>query len=129
MSSAFNSGEAAAKSVTQASTDASGGAEPGALDQVLEQTLKSLAAGWTSDPGDLVEFAEVARAHAGEPFGQEPVAVELVLAALGAAGSASGLPPATLTAAARSVAATLCDDPPSRERLERLWRRLSGCSS
>jgi hypothetical protein len=75
---------------------------------------------------DTILLLPVAHAHAGKPLTLEPVAVELVQAMLKSHFNAKTLPPPTMQSAARTIAATLMEDPGSRERLERLWSKLCG---
>ncbi|HEX4128851.1 MAG TPA: hypothetical protein VHZ24_02325 [Pirellulales bacterium] len=97
----------------------------GALEQILDQTLKAAANRPDSAADALSDFAEVARTHRGKAFKVDPVVVELVRAVLESQ-VGSRLTPAMLDNLSQCIAVTLCDDPNSRERLERLWARLSG---
>lgn len=95
------------------------------LDQILELASGgSLRAGFV-EPDDVLAMREVAKTLAGEPFTLEPVAVELIRAVLNVQFQKAGIPPATVEAMARQIAATLCDDPSARQRLEALWVALT----
>ena len=98
------------------------------LGQVLNSTFRSAALGG-GDSDDLAAFRETARRLGKQAFSCDPVAVELVLAALRRQFDALGVPDASLRAATQQVATALCDDPPSRTRLEKLWHRLCEESS
>jgi hypothetical protein len=93
----------------------------GILKQLLDETLSSTAA--AADPKDLAALRAVAQAFPGLPFGLA-IAVELILAALRGQFSQRDISDATLRTMATQIAATLCNDPASRARLETLWGRL-----
>ncbi|MGE0482447.1 MAG: hypothetical protein AB7Q17_18470 [Phycisphaerae bacterium] len=73
-------------------------------------------------PVDLSRLRAVAERRSGEPFGLEPVGVELVQAALRTGLGES--PAAGAPALAAAVAKTLFDDARARARLEQLWHAL-----
>jgi hypothetical protein len=100
-------------------------ASPDSLDRILDHTLNAAAAPGSIDPGDLAAFRDAARTHVGQPFSYEPVAVELVFAALCRQFEPRDSQTPALHAAAEQIAAALCDDPESRGRLEQLWGRLN----
>jgi hypothetical protein len=95
------------------------------LEKVLRQTLDAC------QPGDQIPAAEmdalraVADRYRGRPLKLEPIAVELVAAAI------AGLCPANKNTVfwrdlAARVAAILMDDPATTARLDSLWTRLGG---
>lgn len=104
-------------------------ARPAVGAHMLEQIL-SLTSGDTPQAGfveatDVQAVTDVARQLAGQPFSLEPVAVELVHAMLLAQFRKAGLSSSALRAMAEQLAATLYDDPASRQRLEALWIGLT----
>ncbi|HWA97557.1 MAG TPA: hypothetical protein VG713_03670 [Pirellulales bacterium] len=119
MFSPFPSGDAAPR--PEPSSHEPAEPNPEALERILDQTLRS--AQDPAGPDDPTMFDEVARAHAGEPFTVEPIAVDLVRAALRSQMNAGWSP--ALEGASKCIAVSLCDDPTSRQRLERLWSTLS----
>ena len=78
------------------------------LDRVLEQTLARINEGVLFEAPDMNALKEVARRYRGQPLSLEPVAVELVQAAL-----------------RPQVARMLIDDPTAHDRLQGFWDRLS----
>jgi len=99
--------------------------EPGILDEILLETARSrLIAEGADDSGVQEVLCRVARRHLGARPELKPVVVELVGAVL-----AHRIDPARSEcgqwqAMVEAVAATLHDDPPSRDRLHRLWAEL-----
>lgn len=98
--------------------------EKSLLDQVLRQTEQSADERDTADRAVWGRLLGVAERHSGEPFGLEPVLVEMVDASLESQ-FGTGIDPETRRAACRRIAQTLFDDPTSRERLELLWNHIS----
>jgi hypothetical protein len=92
------------------------------LKQVLDATLNATAASASESEG-LAALRAVAQALPGQPFGLT-VAVELISAVLAGQFSQREIATEALRPVANRVAATLCDDPVSRARLEALWERL-----
>jgi hypothetical protein len=103
-------------------------ADDGLLETVLQQTLAVLSAEESVDPSTKAALLTVARRYAGQSLVLEPIAVELVDAALPRlfAGESPALLRSRLTA---QIAQTLMDDPVARPRLESLWTHLCGYGS
>jgi hypothetical protein len=99
------------------------------LDQILTLSEGGIPKAGFVEPNDVGVLASVAQRLAGRPFGLEPVAIELVHAMLQVQFEKAGIPATTLHEMAEHIATTLYDDPPSRERLESLWRGLSAKSA
>ena len=85
----------------------------------------------TQAPADSMYSAELLRAlvavrqqHASQPLTAQPVAVELVRAVLRVHYGPKGV--TDCMRMSEEIAQTLCDDPSSIRRMERLWDRLSG---
>ncbi len=93
------------------------------LENVLRETLAVCASEHPLDSAEMRRFLAVARRHCGQPLAADPVASELVFAAL--EGRLTGEhDEAFWRAAAAHVARTLLDDPVAKPRLERFWGRL-----
>lgn len=104
--------------------DAPPAARPSAasLDALLGLLAAADAESGANPPVDLSRLRAVAARRGGEPFGLEPVGVELVHAAL-----RTGLgeaPAASAAALTLAVAKTLFEDERARARLEQLWNAL-----
>ena len=97
----------------------------GALDEVLAQTAKSTVAPVAGDAKALAALRGVAESLRDQPFALEPVVVELIYVALRLQFQEPPTAPAALRAVAETIAATLYEDPTSRQHLEALWLRLS----
>jgi hypothetical protein len=98
-------------------------ADSALLDRVLQQTLAICQPGEPLDAAEMRALRDVADRHRGRPLEFEPVAVELVAAAI------DGLCPAKKNAEfwrnlSAQVARILIDDPSSFARLNALWIRL-----
>lgn len=98
--------------------------EKSLLDEVLRQTEQSADERDTADRAVWGRLLEVAQRHSGEPFGLEPVLVEMVDASLQSQ-FGTEIDPETRRSVCRRIAQTLFDDPTSRERLELLWNHIS----
>jgi hypothetical protein len=93
------------------------------LENVLQQTLAVCSSDHPLDPAEMQRFLAVARRYHGQPLAADPVASELVFAAL--EGRLAGEHDEGFwRAAAAQVARTLLDDPVAKPRLERFWGRL-----
>lgn len=95
------------------------------LDDVVQQTLLSLGADQAVHDADVSALRAVAERYSGQPLTLEPVTVELVRAMVrtpfrSLAASVEEWEQMTL-----SIAGTLYNHAPSRERLTSLWSRLS----
>lgn len=95
------------------------------LDQVLRQTALASALHVPSDPATLEALAEVARRLGDEPFGFDPVAVELVHASLTSQLPMLASRDRDWKAVSARIARALFDDPVAHDRLADLWKRLS----
>jgi hypothetical protein len=99
--------------------------DSGLLERVIRQTLDLCQPGDSLDPSEMRAFMDVAERHRGRPLELEPVAVELVAAAI------AGLCPAKKDTdfwrnLCLQVARTLLDDPASFARMNSFWNRLAG---
>jgi hypothetical protein len=127
MSSAASDPQNNARQVTSNADESSmaRAADSGLLERVLKQTLEICEIGEPVTRDEMQAFRDVAARHRGQPLELEPVAVELVAAAIG------GLCPArnnsefwrNLTV---QVARILMDDPSTFARLNSFWIRLGG---
>ncbi len=119
--------DAAPRSVSPEEVSGSGQVTDRALlEKVLNSTLALCSSDEPLDEASRSALDRLVARHRGEPFSLEPVAVELVAVALRtqfATGSNSSKLWRELPV---QVARTLCEDPPSRARLEAFWRRLTG---
>ncbi len=95
------------------------------LDQVLRQTALSSLSEQNLGDDALASLLQVARRYRGHPFELEPVAVELVHAALEAQFETYRSVPRDWRTISARVAETLFEDPVAHEQLEALWKRLS----
>lgn len=98
----------------------------GLLDEVLARTVASDAAGAGESPVDLEPFYEVARRFPLEPLSLDPIAIELVHAALKIQSPKFAEPAEAWRNVAANVARTLVEDPVAHARLQRFWSRLNG---
>jgi hypothetical protein len=95
------------------------------LDRVLEQTLARINEGVLFEAPDMNALKEVARRHRGQPLSLEPVAVELVQAALRPQMGSLAMTPQVWQQLTTQVARMLVDDPTAHDRLQGFWNRLS----
>jgi len=95
------------------------------LEQILAISAGGLPQAGFVEPADVQALVDVARQLAGRGFALDPVAIELVHAMLRVQFEKAGIDAPTMRSMAEQIAATLCDDPMSRERLEALWLGLS----
>jgi hypothetical protein len=98
------------------------------LERVLRQTLDICQPGEPIDPAEMQALHEVADRYRDRPLELEPVAVELVAAAI------DGICPTTKNSEfwrniALQVARILMDDPSTRTRMNSLWIRLGGAET
>jgi len=103
-------------------------ADSGLLERVLRQTLEICGPDEPIDAAEMQALREIAARYRGRPLELEPVAVELVTAAIG------GICPAKNNAEfwasiARQVARVLMDDPSTFARMNSLWVRLGGAEA
>ena len=78
---------------------------------------------------EMEAVEEVARRLAGESFALDPVVVELVGAMLLVQYGSQWNSPGLWRVVSERIARSIFEDPLSRERMERLWDRLSGDAS
>jgi hypothetical protein len=95
------------------------------MERVLQETLSATAQGQPLAESDMAALLEVARRHRGAALTLEPVAVDLVQALLRVRFATVAAADGLRLAAARRIAATLLEDPPSHDRLLVFWGRLS----
>jgi len=100
-------------------------ADGGLLEQVLQETLFGSGEGGSLDEPLMASLVEVARRHQGRPLSLDPVLVDLVQAIVRINLSHLAGKDADWQGMSRQIAATLWEDQPSQERLERFWTRLS----
>jgi hypothetical protein len=94
------------------------------LEDLLKHTLRAENVEVALSAEDRRALAEVVRRHRGEPLALEPVAVELVQAMLSSFFASWGKDRALWRPMAQDIASSLYDDPPSQERLQRIWLHL-----
>jgi hypothetical protein len=100
-------------------------ADSSLLERVLRQTLEICGPNEPIDPAEMQALREVADRYRGRPLELEPVAVELVAAAI------DGVCPARKNSEfwrnlSVQVARILMDDPATFARMNSLWIRLGG---
>ncbi|MCE9527088.1 MAG: hypothetical protein K8R36_13660 [Planctomycetales bacterium] len=100
-------------------------ADGGLLEQVLQATLFGAGEGGSPDEPLMASLMEVARRHQGRPLSLDPVLVDLIQAIVRINLSHLAGRDADWRAMSRQIAATLWEDQPAQERLERFWTRLS----
>jgi hypothetical protein len=105
--------------------ESSGPANRELLERVLEQTLARINEGQLFEEPDMNALKEVARRHRGQPLSLEPVALELVKAALRPQLGALADTPGVYEKLSLQVARMLIDDPIAYDRLQGFWNRLS----
>ena len=94
------------------------------LDEVLSQTAAaSRTKDLRADP-TLRLFLDVARRHQGKPFVLDPVAIDLVAAALQFEFRGRILSPEFRDRMSVDVARTIFEDPVCHDRLQTFWNRL-----
>jgi hypothetical protein len=94
------------------------------LEWVLRQTSEWYHSSEQFDAADMEALLEVGRRHRGEPLSLEPVAVELVQAALRGHFSPQADTAEVRRTICTQIAQTLLDDPVARERLQTFWAQL-----
>ncbi|MCC6126793.1 MAG: hypothetical protein IT426_17660 [Pirellulales bacterium] len=100
-------------------------ADSALLERVLRQTLEICGPNEPIDAAEMRALREVAERHRGRPLELEPVAVELVAAAI------DGICPTEKNSdlwrnISAQVARILMDDPSTFARMKSLWIRLGG---
>lgn len=98
------------------------------LTELLQTTLVSRNPAETLESGDLDALREVYRRHHTEPFGLDPVSIDLVRAMLESYYKTWTGATTLLTAMSADIAQSLFDNPACRQRLERLWTQLGEVS-
>jgi len=93
------------------------------LENVLRETLAVCASEQPLDRAEMRRFLDVARRHRGQALEADPVASELVFAAM-EGHFAVEHHEEFWRAAAAQIARTLLNDPVAKPRLERFWGRL-----
>lgn len=122
----FNAGDAAGRIPSEPPLpDVEKTPERGLLEQVLQETLFGSSKGGSMDEPLMASLVEVARRHQGCPLSYDPIMVDLVQAIVRINLSHLAARDADWQAMSRQLAATLWEDQPSQERLERFWTRLS----
>jgi hypothetical protein len=95
------------------------------LEKVLEQTLARINEGVLFEAPDMNALKEVARRHRGQRLSLDPVAVELVQAAMRPQFGSLALTPQVWQQLTTQVARMLVEDPTAHDRLQGFWDRLS----
>ncbi len=108
------------------SAEASAGGDASLLESVLRQTAAMADSEEPPSREEMEAVEEVARRLAGEPFALDPVVVELVGAMLLVEYGNQWNSPGLWRVVSERIARTIFEDPLSRERMEKLWDRLSG---
>jgi hypothetical protein len=101
-------------------------ADASLLDAVLRQTAAMVDSDEPPSRAETEAVEEVARRLAGHPFELAPVVVELVGAMLLVQFGSQWNSPSLWQVVSERIAKSIFEDPLSRERMERLWDRLSG---
>jgi hypothetical protein len=94
------------------------------FDAVLRETESALGTVGPDSAGFLADLREVARSHHGRSFEAETIGPAMVRVLLDRQVSRAVASSRMWRQVCDRVAETLCSDPASRERLERLWGRL-----
>jgi|WetSurMetagenome_2_1015567.scaffolds.fasta_scaffold848328_2 hypothetical protein len=102
-------------------------AEAALLERVLRQTLDICGPDEPLDAAEMRALREVAERHRGRPLELEPVAVELVAAAIDGI-RPTGKNPAFWRELTAHVARIMLDDPATFARMNSLWIRLGGAA-
>jgi hypothetical protein len=122
----FNAGDAAGRIPAEPPPASAEKSPDGSLlEQVLQETLFGSDKGGSMDKPLMASLVEVARRHQGRPLSLDPIMVDLVQAIVSINLGHLAAKDADWHAMSRQLAATLWEDPPSQERLERFWTRLS----
>ena len=108
------------------SSEASAPGDASLLESVLRQTAAMADSDEPPSRAEMEAVEEVARRLAGHPFALDPVVVELVGAMLLVQYGSQWNSPGLWRVVSQRIGRSIFDDPPSRERMERLWDRLSG---
>ena len=95
------------------------------LESVLRQTDAMADSEEALSRIDMEAVEEVARRLEGHPFALDPVVVELVGSILLAQYGSQWNSPGLWRVVSERIARSIFEDPLSRERMERLWDRLS----
>lgn len=101
-------------------------ADASLLESVLRQTAQMADSDEPPSRAEMEAVEEVARRLAGSSFALEPVVVELVGAMLLVQYGQQWNSPALWRVVSQRIARSIFEDPLSRQRMERLWDRLSG---
>jgi hypothetical protein len=94
------------------------------LEEILERALVAPDPVSVFSGADWNAVADVVRSLRDEPFGLDPVAIELVRALLRPYFGGGDGAPELLQAIAREIAASLVEDPVFHHRLRNFWVRL-----
>lgn len=100
-------------------------ADQALLDEVLQRTQAAGDSSASSFAANLGPLLQVALRHRGKSFDLEPVAIDLVQAALEDQFRRLSQPPDCWRRMAERIARTLFEDPVAHDRLERFWNSLS----
>jgi len=99
-----------------------GEARQAVVERVIQEALLPPGADcWSEEDRAVIR---VARRYRGQPFGLNPVAVELVLEVACAFFRVREVDRDHWRGLSEAVAATLCEDPVCHSRLESLWQRF-----
>ena len=101
-------------------------ADASLLESVLRQTAQMADLDEPPSRVEMEAVEEVGRRLAGHPFALDPVVVELVGAMLLVQYGSQWNSPGLWRVVSERIAGRIFEDPLSRERMERLWDRLSG---
>ena len=94
------------------------------LKNILQRTLVSPNPIDSLTSSDMDALRDVVRCNRDEPFGFEPIGVDLVKAVLSTFFDSFGGSTELHSTVARSVAKTLFEDEIQRDRMRTLWRQL-----
>jgi hypothetical protein len=99
------------------------------LESVLRQTAAMADSDEPPSRAEMEAVEEVGRRFAGRAFSLDPVVVELVGAMLLVQYGSQWNSPGLWRVVSERIARSIFEDPLSRERMERIWDRLSGGNS
>jgi hypothetical protein len=116
--------ETAADDHRRSQRESMGEGDDGAFGRVLREMASHLGAADSVAPEELQRLIGIARRRAGQTVDADVASVELVAEILSHRLGHVVSGESVWRALTEAVAGTLQDDPPSRERLARLWSRL-----
>jgi hypothetical protein len=95
------------------------------LEQVLLETVAAVGEDAGIDESCMQAMRDVARRHRGSALSHDPVAVDLIAAVLRHCFRTRDVSADFWASVSHQIAESLMEDPVARNRLERLWTRLT----